>query len=140
MVQPPGIPFREFRQRIELVTLQSGASCNKGDVLIGTSTGYVQATQSLAGSDAYNYCIALAAVVGVSGVQATVRAMFEGAVGVNKLNNTVVNYGQALGVSTSAGQVDVMSVANLYGAHYQVGWAMEAAISGNTSVGLFITE
>jgi hypothetical protein len=136
MVKTAGVPFREFRQRIELVTLKINTGCTKGDLLMD-NTGYAPATATIADSNAFKPCVALATVVApTDGSQATVRAMFEGAVGVTKLNNTVVAYGQALGASATAGSVDVCSVANL--AKYGAGWAMESAISGDKSVGMML--
>jgi len=137
MVFGKGVPFREFRQRIELVTLKINTGCTKGDLLTYDTSGYAPATATLADNNAFKFCVALATVVApTDGSQATVRGFFEGAVGVTKLNNTVVAYGQALGPSATAGSVDVCTVANL--AKYSAGWAMEAAISGDKSVGMML--
>ncbi len=133
--QLPGIPFREFRQRIELLTLDSGSTCNKGDLLIATSTGWKPATTTLAGSSAGQYAVALLAQATAGG---TVRAMVEGFVGVNKLVTSAPWYGQAIGTSATAGQVDVVTEANQYGSTTQAGWAMESAASGDLSLGIML--
>jgi hypothetical protein len=131
MVKKPGEIFKEFRMRVELLQLDNDAVCAKGDLLIATADGWEQATATLADSNPGKYAIALAAAV--AGV--TVRALVEGAAGVNKLNNTVVAMGQPLGASATGGSVDVVTA-------YEdiAGFATESAISGDKSVGMFLSS
>jgi hypothetical protein len=136
MVQTAGVPFREFRQRIELVSLQSGVGCTKGDLLQATATGWAPTTTTIADASAGKYAIALATVVAVTSTVLTVRAIVEGAAGVTKVTTTVVWYGEALGPSATAGAATVVAVADL--AKYCAGWGMEAAISGDKSVGMML--
>jgi hypothetical protein len=130
MVKTAGQVFREFGMRIEQVTLDSSTTCTKGDLLITTATGFKPATATLADTYAGKYAVALATQATAGGA---VRALMEGAVGVTKLNNTVVAYGEPLGASATAGAVDVVNAWEDV-----AGFATEAAISGDKSVGMFL--
>jgi 1-acyl-sn-glycerol-3-phosphate acyltransferase len=125
--------------RVEMVPVQSGATINKGDAILMTPTGAVSGTQALVNSTPGKAGVALmASTATVPGVPAGyIRAIFGGFVGVNK-TAVIIYYGEPVGFSSTAGQVQVTTEATLY--EYLIGYAMEGAISTDTSIGIQLAE
>ena len=143
----PGVEWREHHLRIEQVPVASGSTINKGDLILMTTNGAVQATQSACAAAPGKLGVALMASsssgtgwVPVPGIPAGyIRAAFGGFLGVNKVNNDSYFIGQPLGASTSAGLVT--SATEGSGAMpYLVGHSMEATVSGDKSVGIQLIE